>query len=426
MLPSRRRFAAILPVFALVGFGACHPAGDPDGEVHSRTAAIIGGVADTTNNWVVGIEIGGAGVCSGSLIAPNLVLTARHCVSKTPSKLDCNPDGGLATNKVLSNYAASSLTVSTAQYYKNAPRWSVAAVRYINDAVCTGGSTDVACRLCGYDLALLELNKGTAFPTNYRAPSNVPPAKHAYQAMGYGCQKAEKLGCTPLGYRMLLDPATVVQITELDYVVSGRVCGGDSGGPTWDNPRSVILGALSRGDGDTATTEGCNFGIYTRADAHWDWIVKYGKAAATKGGYAALPWMALAKPPPDAGPPPPPPRKALGEPCTASTQCDSDLCVAYEGKQICSKRCKTTGECFPGVSCVSGYCVPVPELPPPEDTGVPVMDTGLEEDAGDEVGAETPEQTVKGGCAMEPGPGPKPQPWIVGLAVALLAFRRRR
>ncbi|MBK7395382.1 MAG: trypsin-like serine protease [Myxococcales bacterium] len=164
MLPSRQRFAAFLPLLGLVAFGACHPAGDPEGEVRGQTAAIIGGTADTTDTWVVGIDIGGGGVCSGALIAPNLVLTARHCVSKTPAKLDCSPDGGLATNKVLSNYPASSFQVSTAQYYKNAPRWSVAAVRYINDAVCTGGSTDPACRLCGYDLALLQLNKGSRLP----------------------------------------------------------------------------------------------------------------------------------------------------------------------------------------------------------------------------------------------------------------------
>ncbi len=423
MLPSRQRFAAFLPLLGLVAFGACHPAGDPEGEVRGQTAAIIGGTADTTDTWVVGIDIGGGGVCSGALIAPNLVLTARHCVSKTPAKLDCSPDGGLATNKVLSNYPASSFQVSTAQYYKNAPRWSVAAVRYINDAVCTGGSTDPACRLCGYDLALLQLNKGAGFPTVYKAPSNLAPKKHAYTAMGYGCQKAEKLGCTPLGYRMLLDPAIVVQVTEQDFIVSGRVCGGDSGGPIWDNPRAVVLGALSRGDGDTPTEEGCNFGIYTRTDAHWAWLQKYGTKAAADGGYAAPAWVSLSLPPPDAGPPPPPPKKALGETCTGPGDCESDLCISYEGKQVCSKTCKVKGDCLPGVSCISGYCVPVPEVPI-EDTGTPIEDTGAAEDTGE---AAVPETTVKSGCAMEPAPGPKPQPWIVGVAVGLaLAVTRRR
>ena len=47
---------------------------------------VIGGVLDTTHREVVGILVQpalptGIGFCSGFLVAPNLVMTARHCVS---------------------------------------------------------------------------------------------------------------------------------------------------------------------------------------------------------------------------------------------------------------------------------------------------------------------------------------------------------
>ena len=50
--------------------------------------AIIGGELDESTAGVVGLALdlgrrGVAGHCSGTLIAPNLVLTARHCIAFT-------------------------------------------------------------------------------------------------------------------------------------------------------------------------------------------------------------------------------------------------------------------------------------------------------------------------------------------------------
>ena len=79
---------AALAAAALAGCGG--PVGDgADGVDGIGRAAhpIIGGTLDEDTSGVVGLalDLGArvAGHCSGTLIAPNLVLTARHCVALT-------------------------------------------------------------------------------------------------------------------------------------------------------------------------------------------------------------------------------------------------------------------------------------------------------------------------------------------------------
>src|SRR5262245_21656318 len=51
-------------------------------EVEAQPSAVQGGKSDTikAHNFSVGIASRLGAICSGTLIAPNLVLTARHCV----------------------------------------------------------------------------------------------------------------------------------------------------------------------------------------------------------------------------------------------------------------------------------------------------------------------------------------------------------
>ncbi|HEX4515538.1 MAG TPA: trypsin-like serine protease, partial [Polyangiaceae bacterium] len=60
----------------------------------SQSQPIQGGTLDTTDSFAVGVCAGAPGqcqlFCSGALIAPNLVMTARHCVNQPSStSIDC-------------------------------------------------------------------------------------------------------------------------------------------------------------------------------------------------------------------------------------------------------------------------------------------------------------------------------------------------
>src|SRR5262245_34710615 len=62
----------------------CSDAASPPTTV-SVGVPLIGGQPDTATRGVVGMVVSEASGCTGSLIAPNLVLTARHCVASINS-----------------------------------------------------------------------------------------------------------------------------------------------------------------------------------------------------------------------------------------------------------------------------------------------------------------------------------------------------
>lgn len=193
---------------------------------------------------------GGANVdyCTGTLVAPNLVLTARHCVSTTgDAGFSCGADGiGSPEGAVGADFPPESLGIYVGVNLPADTDPPAAVGKQIFH--------DGAKNLCNHDLALVLLDKA------------VPGAKLAALRLGDTTKPGELV--TTVGWGVTdttFDPETRMQRTgvAIKYVgqdvdhdipsnqfeVGESICDGDSGGPAL-SAAGAIVGIVSSGAND--------------------------------------------------------------------------------------------------------------------------------------------------------------------------------
>jgi MYXO-CTERM domain-containing protein len=241
---------------------------------------ISGGEVEEELTAVVGLTVASASICSGTLIAPNLVLTAQHCVAQTDSQVFCGvADFGRQYAPGLLLVTPSTRLFNTRDYYS------------VTEIVVPPDTLD----LCGFDVALLILEE--SIPPEealWMIPRiDIPIGEgEEYSAVGYG-HVGDNSGA---GVRRRLDGLEVQCVgadcpfwsfTEASEWIGGSgVCQGDSGGPALDVDNQVI-GVVSRGP------QGCGDTTYGSVYAWADWIRETALRAADEGDYEAPAWAVL-------------------------------------------------------------------------------------------------------------------------------------
>lgn len=286
--------AAILGLLVVVGGcadavspgdQADEPRSQQDESVETSSQSIEDGTVDSQKKSVVGLAIQrdrGTAVCTGTLIAPNLVMTAQHCVSSIDTTgISC---GQSNFGSIMS---ANSLVATTATEIRNIDRSNAYPISEIYTPPGSG--------VCGRDIALLQLRRNV--PSNVTTPLEprlqTPSRGESYTAYGYGRDPTSSQ--TPSsGIRRRLENleircsasgcAGARQLTAEEFLGSDGTCQGDSGGGAIDS-QNRVLGALSRGGRE------CTNSIYTLASEWSGWIRDQAEKAQAAGGYQPPSWL---------------------------------------------------------------------------------------------------------------------------------------
>jgi hypothetical protein len=187
-------------------------------------------------------------LCSGAVVAPNVILTARHCIATTiTTTVSCDATGH-STNGL---HVASDLPADHVSVYTGAaPKFGQKPAAVASAFVAPQGDY-----LCDSDIALVVLDRPLEglTPIAVRLAGGVAPGE-TIRSVGYG-QNDKSM---PIGTRFRRPGVAVLAMgagisksqTALgahEFEVGESICEGDSGGPAISETTGAVIGVVSRG-----------------------------------------------------------------------------------------------------------------------------------------------------------------------------------
>jgi V8-like Glu-specific endopeptidase len=252
---------AALAVTEAVGCGAAPSREAPLG-VDEEMGSIVGGESDTGDPGVVAVYAQQPGqpggfLCTGSLIAPTIVLTAAHCVSESET-------GANATFTVLTSAnvnRSGGLTLAVREVHAN-PRWSAKRLEG------------------GHDQGIVVLAQAASLPVLPINRQTLPSALRGkpVRIVGYGLND----GSAQTGAGIKRQAVTSLGAIQTNLIAVGDsrrgTCNGDSGGPAFMSlsGQETIVGTTSYGNADCS-----DGGFDARVDTDLAFIDPYLLATCT-------------------------------------------------------------------------------------------------------------------------------------------------
>jgi trypsin len=305
---------------------------------------ILGGSQATLGQYptVVAIEVGG-GLCTGTLITKDWILTAAHCVK------------GVTVTGIKVHF-------NTVNVFQNKGTVVMASMAIPHPEFSTS-------RLGSKDIGLIKLATPVTDikPVPVNLDSTKAPVGIKVTMVGFGA--TAQGGGGNIGIAYVVEQTSVAcnsfAGTDADLLcfnqVSGKgKCEGDSGGPSFSmiDGRMMQVGITSFGDQNCA-----QFGADTRTDSTSEraFLLQHvpnlfcETDADCEDGRACFQNACIAQP---FGP------GGLGSECSTSTDCDSATCAQSDQGNYCSMQC-TIGDaasCPAGLDCIdaggTGACWP--------------------------------------------------------------------
>jgi hypothetical protein len=271
VLETRVFLRALLPIMA----GSCACSGPPsEAPTALGTQPVVNGRASpagTREDAIVLLRTPleeGELVCSGTLVADNLVLTARHCVARgTPGPFICTPTGELLDDGSGAGALGLDMPADTIEVFTGDGD---------DRTLLAKGATVVSSltgTVCVDDLAFVVLDRKLELPPLPLRIGGSARVGEAATLTGYGLDETMNFG-TPVAELARntrddleielvgpLDRADATTIPPRAIVLSGAAgCVGDSGGPLYATATGAVLGVYSMLAGDSCTSmSGLNF-----------------------------------------------------------------------------------------------------------------------------------------------------------------------
>jgi len=333
-MPSHRAPPPLLAATTLALLGSCGGVADAppaDPVLAAIVAPLVGAPDRGLDPSVVALTNARGEVCSGVLLAGDVVLTARSCVTRDALLFECPPGDAPAPTTE---------SPSTLHVYTQLPE---PAVPWVSSGVAVLTSDDLS--MCGADLAVVILGRQIEGVTPVLvSESGIAEGGHV-RTVGFGWTSPE--GST-MG-DLLREHAPVLDVSASEIAVGEATCVAAPGGAAFDETTGEVVGVLSRW-GTACGVEG-EFDVYTRADAFYGLVrlaLAWGPALAVGAGDGGAARSGEKR---DAARSRKPPTD-VGSACLSPTDCGTGLCVSAQGGEYCSRTCAPADRCPTAFTCV--------------------------------------------------------------------------